>query len=214
MKTSPKHAHCTSPVLHRGARDRLTRPARRFHSLEFNEVVASMIRHWLAPAVVIALFALPSAPAQARAPGTVTNLPVTTLNPSTGPWGGYDVYTVHLRRWNPSTGQWDYHLLIAGSYQDCIAQYGGFIQSGWQPNPNPGTGVCQKHGGYQGMSIASPSGTGPTTQVNWSNEAVLHYDEGVRALRERYRIAEFAREHDLLIKTIEAMPGSVIPDGQ
>ncbi|MGH8083400.1 MAG: hypothetical protein ACREP7_22675 [Lysobacter sp.] len=173
-----------------------------------------MIRHWLVPAALVALFALSSAPAQARSLGTVTHLPTTGLDPSTGPWGGYDVYTVNLRRWNSSTGQWDFHLLIAGTYQDCINQYGGFVQAGWLPNPNPGTGVCQKHGGYVGMAIASPYGNGPTTSVNWSKEAVLHYDEGVRALREKYRIEAFAREHDLLVKTIEAMPGSVVEDGE
>lgn len=173
-----------------------------------------MIRHWLlSAALVTALFAIPTAPASARMLGGVT---VNTSSPpvtSPGPWGGYYGYSAYLRRWNTSTGQWDFHFIIAYSQADCLSMYNGLLGQGWQFNPNPGIGLCQPHAGFYGHAIANPGGAGTGVNQNWSTEAVRNYEIGVRELRERYRINEFNREQELLIKTIEAMPGAIV-EGQ
>ncbi|ALN56568.1 hypothetical protein GLE_1211 [Lysobacter enzymogenes] len=174
-----------------------------------------MIRHWLAPAALIAAVGLGSAaPASARMLGGTTVIHTTNPVPSPGPWGGYYAYTVHVRRWNNSTGRWDFHFIAAYEYADCLAQYNAMAGQGWTYNPNPGVGLCQRHAGFSGMAVASPDGNGPIDRGNWSAEAVRHYDEGVRELREKYRIGEFMRQHELLIETIESMPGSVVEGGK
>lgn len=168
-----------------------------------------MIRHWLLPAALVAaLFAIPAAPAQARLIGGLT---ADHTGPRTvSPGGGYYGYSAYLRRWNSSTGRYDFHFVIAYTQQDCLNLYRSFAAQGWQFNPNPGIGLCQPHAGWYGYAIANPADGGTGVSHNWSTEAVRNYEVGVRELRERYRIEEFNREQELLIKTIEAMPGAIV----
>lgn len=169
-----------------------------------------MIRHWLlSAALVTALFAIPTAPVQARLIGglTVDNNGPRTISPG----GGYYGYGAYLHRWNPATGKYDtFHFVIAYTQQGCLDLYYAFVAQGWAFNPNPGVGLCQPHTGFHGYAVANPGGLGTGVRHNWSTEAVRNYEIGVRELRERYRMNEFNREQELLIKTIEAMPGAIV----
>lgn len=168
-----------------------------------------MIRHWLlSAALVTALFAIPTAPVQARLIGGYT---VDHSGPRTiSPGGGYYGYGAYLRRWNTVTKQFDFQFVIAYTQQGCIDLYNSLVAAGWQFNPNPGVGLCHQHSGFYGLAIANPGSLGTGVRHNWSTEAVRNYEIGVRELRERYRIEEFNREQELLIKTIEAMPGAIV----
>ncbi|KRB02527.1 hypothetical protein ASD86_23720 [Lysobacter sp. Root690] len=170
-----------------------------------------MIRHWLlSAALVTALFAIPAAPVQARLVGGLT---VDNNGPRTvSPGGGFYGYGAYLRHWD-GAGYDDYHFIVAYTQQGCMDLYFAFMANGWQFNPNPGVGLCREHTGFHGYAIANPGSLGTGVRHNWSTEAVRNYEVGVRELRERYRINEFSREQELLIKTIEAMPGAIV-EGQ
>ena len=129
-----------------------------------------------------------------------------------GPWqqdptGGYTVCTAHLRR--PSTtgtSTWEFHTVSANSTAACLAQVNMMsAQQGWSHNPNPGRPLCACTGGFFGFMTITGDQGGPLGEAPLSEAGEVLYHEGLRELRERYRIAEFAQEHDLLLEAIRAV---------
>lgn len=129
-----------------------------------------------------------------------------------GPWqsepaGGYTVCTAHLRH-QSTTGAstWEFLTVSANSPEACDAEVRNkSAQEGWSPNPNPGRSLCACTGGFFGFMTVTGDAGGPLGQAPLSQDGEVLYHEGLRELRERYRIADFAREHDLLIEAIRAV---------
>lgn len=150
-----------------------------------------------------------SAPVSARALGTISIDTTGPVTPAPGPWGGVYLCTAHLRRWNSATGRWDYHMASGYSTSSCQTNAQMYFGMGYQTNPNPGTGFCTCHSGFNGFMIASPTGggTGPLGLNELSPQAVEVYNAGLIELRERYRFDEMVREHDALLEAVEAADG-------
>ena len=123
---------------------------------------------------------------------------------SPGPWGGVYLCTAHLRRWNVSLNQWEFHLASGYSPAACMANAQIFINLGYSSNPNPGTGFCACHAGYNGMAVASPDDGGPISGEELSPQAAQVYSEGLLELRKRYNFDQLAKEHDALLDAVIA----------
>jgi hypothetical protein len=162
----------------------------------------------------VAAYAMLAAPqASARAIGGFS---IDTTGPVTptpnDPWGGVMLCTANLRKpvfdsHGNITG-WQYQMASGYSYSTCLANANIFLSMGYQPNPNPGTGFCACHPGFNGFMVSSPSGNGPISVQNLSLEQIRAYDEGLLELRQKYQLDKFAEEHEQLLQAIEAMPGS------
>lgn len=162
-------------------------------------------------AAVAACAMLASPQASARAIGGFS---IDTTGPVTptpdDPWGGVMLCTAHLRKpvfdqWHNIIG-WQYHMASGYSAATCHANAQIFMSMGYQPNPNPGTGYCACHPGFNGYMVSSPSGNGPISVQNLTPEQVRLYDEGLLQLRQKYQLDAFAEEHELLLQSIESTP--------
>ena len=174
-----------------------------------------MMRSFVLSSVVaaVAACALLAAPqASARAIGSVS---IDTSGPRTptplDPWGGEQLCTAHLRRLDPSTGQWQYHMASGYSAATCFANAQIYINQGYSHNPHPGLGYCQCHSGFNGFMVSGPSGNGPIDVHNLTQEQVRLYDEGVLQLRQKYQLDQLAEEYEQLLQAIEALPAA--PEG-
>lgn len=174
-----------------------------------------MMRSFVLSSVVAAVAAcsLLAAPqASARALGSVS---INTTGPRTptphDPWGGEQLCTAHLRRWDTRTGQWQYHMASGYSAATCFADAQIYINQGYSHNPNPGMGYCQCHSGFNGFMVSGPSGNGPIDSHNLTQEQVQLYDEGVQQLRQKYQLDQLAVEYEQLLQAIEALPAA--PEG-
>ena len=162
-----------------------------------------------------AMLAAPQASARAIGGFSIDTSGPVTPTPH-DPWGGVQLCTAHLRKpvidqWGNLTG-WVYHMASGYSAATCFANAQMYLGMGYQHNPNPGFGFCQCHSGFNGMMVSSPSGNGPISVQNLSQEQVQLYDEGLLQLRQKYQFDKFVEEHELLLQSIEAMPAG--PDGR
>lgn len=161
----------------------------------------------LSALVAIAAF-FSISPASARAIGgfSIDTTGPVTPSPPNNPWGGVILCTAHLRKYDLDQGRWLYHLASGYNFATCKSNAQPYLVQGYQHNPNPNFGFCQCHEGFNGMMVSSPTGTGPITVNNLSQEQVQVYDEGLLQLRQKYRFDEFVQEHEALLQAIESMP--------
>jgi hypothetical protein len=163
-----------------------------------------------ATAVACTLLAAP--PASARALGGVS---INTTGPITptplDPWGGVQLCTAPLRKWNPSTGTYDYHLSSGYNYSGCAADAGTWMAAGYSFNPNPGVGFCACHPGFNGMIVIGPAGHGPLGEQDLTADQIQKFDEGMTQLREKYQFDKFLEESQQLLNSIQAT--SATPNG-
>jgi hypothetical protein len=158
-----------------------------------------------------AMLAAPQASARALGGFSIDTTGPVTPTPN-DPWGGVQLCTAHLRKpvidqWGNLTG-WLYHMASGYSTSTCYANALMYVNMGYQHNPNPGFGFCQCHSGFNGYMVSSPSGNGPISVQNLSQEQVRLYDEGLLQLRQKYQFDKFAEEHELLLQAIESMPAA------
>jgi hypothetical protein len=123
--------------------------------------------------------------------------------------------TAHLRKavyddWGNTIG-WEYQMASGYDYGSCLHNAQPYLDLGYVENPNPGFVFCACHPGFTGFMVSSPLGNGPISVQNLTPEQVQRYDEGLLELRQKYQLDKFAEEHELLLQSIEAMPGP--PDG-
>jgi|SRR5690349_3814467 len=168
-----------------------------------------------AAVAVCALLAAPQASARSLGGFSIDTTGPVTPTPN-DPWGGVMLCTAHLRKpvldqWGNLTG-WLYHMASGYSAATCFANAQMYLNMGYQHNPNPGFGFCQCHPGFNGYMVSSPSGNGPISVQNLTQEQVRLYDEGLLQLRQKYQLDKFAEEHELLLQSIEAT--SAEPDGR
>lgn len=144
-----------------------------------------------------------AAPADARQLGGVSVV-------SNGPWtndpaGGYTVCTAHLRMANPwGNPAWNFHTVSGNSTAACMAQVNLMASAGWSPNPNPGWPLCGCTGGFYGFMTVTGNAGGPAGEAPLSPDGQALYHQGLQELRDRYRIVEFAQEHDAMLDHIRA----------
>lgn len=161
------------------------------------------IVHSALSALACALLLASAAPADARQLGGVSVI-------SNGPWernptGGYTVCTAHLRKANPSGNpDWVFHTVSGNSTAACMAQVSLMGSAGWSPNPNPGWPLCGCTGGFHGFMTVTGNAGGPAGEAPLSPNGQAVYHEGLQQLRDRYRIEEFAHEHDIMLDQIRA----------
>lgn len=154
---------------------------------------------------VIAAFAVPQADARNLGGFTLDRTGPRTPSPVEG---GVYICTAHLRRFNSSTGLWDYHTASGYDPASCNANAQMFLRAGFEPNPNPGTGYCACYPGFHGMMIASPiGGNGPLGVSGLSPQAVDVYSAGLAELRQRYNFDAMVQEHDALLEAVMAADG-------
>ena len=130
------------------------------------------------------------------------------------PWGGVLVCTAHMRLW--TSDGWVFHTASGYSEATCRSEARRYQLQGYDPNPNPGTGFCTCHPGFNGILVAGPRGNGPLGVQDLTPDQVRRYDEGVQVLREKYNLDQFEEELELLLQSIapvaEAAP--VEPGGR
>ena len=158
----------------------------------------------LSAALVAAAFAAAPQTASARFLGGFSIDRSANPTPSTGPWGGVDLCTANLRRWNSLLKQWEFHMASGFDAPSCMANAQIYINLGYSPNPNPGTGFCACHPGFNGMAVASPDGNGPLAGHELSPEAAQVYSEGLLQLRKRYNFDQLAKEQEELLDAVMA----------
>lgn len=156
-------------------------------------------------AAVAACATLAAPQASARALGSIS---IDTTGPVTptplDPWGGKELCTAHMRKWNQAQNRYDFHMASGYSAATCWTNAGPYLSSGWGHNPNmPGMCVC--HPGFNGFMVSSPAGTGPLSVNNLSAEQIQLYDEGLFQLRQKYQFNAFEQEHELLLQAIESL---------
>ncbi len=172
---------------------------------------SSALSFVFAAVAACALLAAPQASARALGSFSINTTGPVTPTPD-DPWGGVQLCTAHLRKpvfdqGGQLTG-WQYHMASGYSFATCNANAQMYLTLGYQHNPNPGFGFCQCHPGFNGYMVSSPSGNGPISVQNLTQEQVQMYDEGLLQLRQKYQFDAFAEEHELLLQTIESMPAA------
>jgi hypothetical protein len=165
-----------------------------------------------AAVAVCAMLAAP--PASARSYGGVSlnpRGPITTTPDD--PWGGVLVCTAHLRI--QTSNGWEYHTASGYSPATCQDEAQRYLDLGYEANPNPGTGFCHCHPGFNGFMVAGPRGNGPLGVQNLTPDQVQRYDEGLLRLREKYQLDKFEEEHELLLQAIAPVESTPVePDGR
>ncbi len=160
------------------------------------------------------LLAAPQASARALGGFSINTSGPITRTPS-DPWGGVQLCTAPLRKWNPSTGTYDYQMASGYNYPGCLADASPWLAAGYSFNPNPGIGYCACHSGFNGMIVIGPSGNGPVGEQDLTPDQVQQFDEGMTQLREKYQFDKFLEESQQLLDSILAAPAApAAPNGK
>lgn len=165
----------------------------------------------LSVALAATAAALAPLPVSARSLGGMSIDTSAPPVPSPGPWGGVYLCTAHLRKYDGidayGNPKWLYHMASGYDVTTCMNNAQLYLGLGYQPNPNPGTGFCTCHAGYNGMVISSPDGNGPIVGHDLSPAATQAYSEGLLELRKRYNFDQMAKEQDALLEAVLAADG-------
>lgn len=164
-----------------------------------------MIRSFvIAVVAVCVLLAAPQAYARSLGGFSINTTGPITLTPH-DPWGGKELCTAHLCKMN-GTKCYEYWTASGYNYAGCMANVNAYLTSGsgWVQNPNVPGSLCDCHPGFNGMIVSGPRGIGPFDLQELTDEQVQAYDEGLRQLREKYKLDLFAEEYELLLQAIES----------
>jgi hypothetical protein len=151
-----------------------------------------------------------TSPAFARPPGTFS---------LSGDRDAQQWCIANLRRAR-GNNTWDYHSIMTNTEQSCNGMVQEYINSnpGYSYNPGPGIATCSCRKSI-GPLMPFSDASGPLAAGGLSLDAIEVYNKGFFELQKRYRFKNMMREHDNLLKRVEAIDGKSMrstefsPDG-